>query len=70
MKNEITESVLKKFAGEYENDPVQKAVRRVLYRTKLNEAALVQENEGKIADRGTGTIGKGRVFQLNHGDTP
>ncbi len=51
MKNEITESVLKKFAGEYENDPVQKAVRRVLYRTKLNEAALVQESEGKIADR-------------------
>ena len=51
MKNEITESVLKKFADEYENDPVQKAVRRVLYRTKLNEAALVQENEGKIADR-------------------
>ncbi|MCR5299981.1 MAG: C1 family peptidase [Erysipelotrichaceae bacterium] len=51
MSKEITDALLKKFAGEYENDPVQKAVRRALYRTKLNEAALVQENEGKVADR-------------------
>ena len=51
MSKEITDALLKKFAGEYENDPVQKAVRRALYRTKLNDAALVQENEGKVADR-------------------
>ena len=51
MSKEITDALLKKFSGEYENDPVQKAVRRALYRTKLNEAALVQENEGKVADR-------------------
>ena len=51
MSKEITDALSKKFAGEYENDPVQKAVRRALYRTKLNDAALVQENEGKVADR-------------------